>query len=73
MNKETFQELDWGSRLLTLGYITGCISSFLIGLGSVARMMGSLPEIPIQPGWASPGNANKPVTGRNSGNSYFNN
>jgi len=73
MNKETFQELDWGGKLLTMGYFTGCLSSFLIGLGSVVRMMGSLPETPIQPGWFVPGSAGKPLTGRRSGNSYFEN
>ena len=71
MDKETFQELDWGGRLLALGYFTGCLSSFLIGLGSVMRMMGSLPETPIQPGWFAAGNAGKPATGRHSGSSYF--
>jgi hypothetical protein len=45
-----FNDLDWGDRLLTLGYITGCFSSLLIGLGSVIRLMGELPQAPISHG-----------------------
>ena len=48
--------LSFADQLLLWGYIGGCCSSFLIGVGSVVRLAHarSLPETPI-PGTAPTG------------------
>ncbi len=70
MNQQpSFGELCFGNKLLLIGYALGCVSSFLIGLGSIIKMGGSLPEMPISYG-AGPLAGNRGPTIQRSG-SYF--
>lgn len=64
-----FSDLSAGDRLIAIGYIAGAVSTLLVSLGSILKLLGSLPEATIS--YANQTTAGPRPIGGGKGHGYF--